>query len=102
MINLYKNGKLEFNLNGSIENNKFLSENIIYDFKKRILVRNEDDYRLTLDFINCKCLIKLINYNQELSLPIEIVEIIEDDKQLNIKYKMESEKDILNELEVIF
>ena len=102
MINLYKNGNLELTLDGKIENNVFISNNIIYDLEKKTLIRNQDGYILTLNFGNNEGIIELTEYGQTLPLKIEIVEIIVNDKGHNIKYKIESDEDILNELEFIF
>ena len=102
MINLYKNGNLELTLEGKIENNMFIADNLIYDLEKKSLSRNQDGYKLTLDFSNNEGFIELTDYGQSLPLKIEIVEIIVNNKCHNIKYKIESEEDILNELEVIF
>lgn len=102
MINLYKNGILELTLDGKIENNVFISNNLIYDLEKKTLSRNQDGYKLSLDFSNNEGFIELTDYGQSLPIKIEIVEIIVNDKSHNVKYKIESEEDILNELEVIF
>lgn len=102
MINLYKNGILELTLDGKIENNVFISNNLIYDLEKKTLSRNQDGYKLSLDFSNNEGFIELTDYGQSLPIKIEIVEIFVNNKGHNIKYKIESEEDILNELEVIF
>ena len=102
MINLYKNGKLELSLDGKKDNNTIICDKVIYNLDKKSLVREDDTYKIVLDFINKAGLIELLEHNQILPLNIDVIEIIEEKNLHRIKYKIESEEDIFNELEVIF
>ena len=102
MINLYKNGILELSLEGIVSDNQFICDGVVYDIKNMTLIRKQDGYKLTLDFINNKGIIELIEYNQSLPLKIEIMKKEINNEKHKVEYKIETEEDILNEFEVIF
>ena len=102
VLNLYKNGKLELSLNGYINNNIVLFDNITYDKEKIILIREDETYKYIIDFNNNSASIELKEYGQILPLLVNNIEKNISDNKHIIKYNIESEDDVLNELEIIF
>ena len=102
VLNLYKNGKLELSLNGYINNNIILFDNITYDKEKIILIREDETYKYIIDFNNNSASIELKEYGQILPLLVNNIEKNISDNKHIIKYNIESEDDVLNELEIIF
>ena len=102
ILNLYKNGKLSLTLNGSINDNKGIFDNIIYDIEKMILIREDNTYKYVIDFKQKSAILELKEYKQTLPLVVKNIKIEVNNNKHKIAYNIESEEDILNELEVIF
>ena len=102
VLKLYKNDKLELSLKGIKEEEKCLFDNIIYDTNKNLLIREDNDFKYTLDFNKKGVMIELKEYNQLLKMILKNVEIKISKKGLRVKYIIETEESILNEIEINF
>ena len=98
---LEKNGETiikEENINCINQNNKitFIINDIKYIYDNNIFTRETKEEIIALDLINDNCLIKLKKENIDLNLKIEVIENKKQDNIISIKYKIETEENIVN------
>lgn len=102
---LLKNKTLKINkknINVITDNQKliFKIDNYKYKFSNNILNKYNEYESITLDFNNKKCLIKLLKEQYNLELNLEVLEVKNTDKYTIIKYKIETEQNIVNTIKI--
>ena len=101
-IKLYKNDDLVFEKRGVLLEDKYVFENIFYDYGNNILVRENDDFKYLLDFKNKIASVELKAHNYSLDLKINTISMDLNDTKHIITYSIESEDNAVNILEVFF
>lgn len=88
----------ENNINCILQNNKltFIIDGIKYSYDNNIFTKETKEESISLDLINNNCLITLKKENLHLNLNIEVIENKKQDNIISIKYKIETEENILN------
>ena len=67
-----------------------------------ILIREDNTFKYIIDFNTCTASIELKEYGQTLPLLVHNVEKNINNRKHKTKYNIESEENIINELEIIF
>jgi len=98
---LSKNEKIvinKTNINAIMNNNKlsFIIDGIKYNYENNILTKESKQEIIKLDFNKEICNIKLKQYNNSLNINLEVINIIKNDKITKVEYKIETEEDIVN------
>lgn len=100
-IILYKNNNIVFEKNAIIENNILKVDNIIFDIEKCILTREDDNFKYELDFKNNNALVLMKSNNYSLNLLLDTKEIMTTKDKITIKYYIESDDKISNQIDII-
>lgn len=100
-IILYKNNNIVFEKTGTIKNNIFQVDNINFDIEKCILTREDDNFKYELDFQNNNALVIMKLNNYSLNLILDTKEIIKTNEKITIKYYIESDDKISNQIDII-
>ena len=100
ILNLYKNNNLELTVSGILHKDKAIFNNIVYDIKNKILIKDEETYKYSIDFSHNEAIVELKEYGYFLSLNVKIIEIIEQKDKYQIMYQIESEDDVINKIEI--
>lgn len=100
-IILYKNNNIVFEKNAIIENNILKVDNIIFDIEKCILTREDDNFKYELDFKNNNALVLMKSNNYSLNLLLDTKEIMTTKEKITIKYYIESDDKISNQIDII-
>ncbi len=101
-LKLYKNGELSFSLKGYLDKSMIIFDNISYNKDNCIFIKEENDYKLIIDFNKSEGKVEFKDMNYNVLLKMNIVSKNITSKSHRIEYYIESEEDILNELEIIF
>lgn len=88
----------EKNINCIINNNKlsFILDGIKYTYDNKIFTRETKEEIIELDFNKELCKITLKEYNNSINLKINVINIINNDKITEVTYKIETEDNINN------
>lgn len=88
----------EDNINCINQNNKitFIINDIKYIYDNNIFTRETKEEIISLDLINNNCLINLKKEKLDLNLKIQVIENKKQDNIISIKYKIETEENIVN------
>lgn len=101
-LNLYNDNELILSLNGKLDGNKAIFDNIIYDLDNKVFINEDETYKYIIDFNKNEAIVELKEYQKNLSLKVDdVVSKTFKDKHI-IKYRIESEEGILKTIEVIF
>ncbi len=97
-IELIKNGDIVFTKEGFKEKEILWFENISYDPEKYILIREDDNFKYTLDFLKEEAIVLLKEKNFELRLDLKVMSLDVSDIAHTIVYNIESDDDIQNKI----
>lgn len=100
-LRLYKNNNIVFEKDATIKDNKVLAENITYYINESILVREDDNFKYELNFKDNNALVLIKEKNYSLNLLLETKEITHNDQTITIIYKIESDIENVNKIEII-
>ena len=98
---LIKDNKIiinENNINCITLNNRilFTINGIKYTYDNSIFIKETKEEIIKLDFNKELCTITLKEYNNSLNLNIKVINIENNDNIIKVKYKIETEEDIVN------
>ncbi len=101
-LNLYNDNELILSLNGKLDGNKAIFDNIIYDLDNKVFINEDETYKYIIDFNKNEAIVELKEYQKNLSLKVDdVVSKTFKDKHI-INYRIESEEGILKTIEIIF
>ena len=88
----------ENNINCILNNNKlnFILDGIKYTYTNSIFIKETKEEIIELDFKREICKITLKEYNKSINLKINVINLINNDKITEVKYKIETEDNIIN------
>lgn len=88
----------EKNINCLIKKDKinFIIQGIKYTFINNIFIKESKEEIIELDFNKELCKITLKNYNNFITLKINVINIINNNKIKKVEYKIETEDNIIN------
>ena len=100
-FNLIKNNEIiidEKSLNSIQNNNKisFIIDGIKYSYQNNIFTKETKEEVIELDFKEEICKITLKEYNNFLNLKLDVINIKDNDKITKVEYKIETEEDVVN------
>ena len=99
-FNLKKNDEtiIEETTNCIINNEKinFILNGIKYTYTNNIFIKETKEEIIELDFNKELCKIILKQYNNSINLKIDVLNIITNNKLIEVKYKIETEDNIIN------
>lgn len=101
-IKLFKNDELVLEKEGILEDNIFLFDNISYNKDNLVLVREDDNFKFSLDFKQNKAEVLIKENDYQLDLKLETKDKNISDDCHKIYYNIESEEVINNKLEITF
>lgn len=81
-----------------IYNNKliFMVDNDKYSYYNDIFERKTEKELIIFDLKNQECKLYIEGYNNYFPIKIEVIEYIKNEEKINIKYKIETEENIVN------
>ena len=92
---------VEYSLDSEVINYKELDNtNTYYDLKNNILIRDNDDLHMIYDFNNKKGTILIKEFDRELEVLIDNIDIERNKNNVRVNYTIEN-NDFLYELEVL-
>ena len=92
---------VEYSLDSEVINYKELDNtNTYYDLKNNILIRDNDDLHMIYDFNNKKGTILIKEFDRELEVLIDNIDIERNKNNVRVSYSIEN-NDFLYELEVL-
>ncbi len=101
-LNLYNDNELILSLNGKLDGNKAIFDNIIYDLDNKVFINEDETYKYIIDFNKNEAIVELKEYQKNVSLKVDdVVSNTFKDKHI-INYRIESEEGILKTIEIIF
>ena len=101
-LNLYNDNELVLSLNGKLNGNKAIFDNIVYDLDNKVFINEDETYKYIIDFNKNEAIVELKEYQKNLSLKVDnVVSKTFKDKHI-INYRIESEEGILKTIEIIF
>ena len=101
-LNLYNDNELILSLNGKLDGNKAIFDNIIYDLDNKVFINEDETYKYIIDFNKNEAIVELKEYQKNLSLKVDaVVSKTFKDKHI-INYRIESEEGILKTIEINF
>jgi len=83
----------------SIQINKktsFVIEGIKYSYSNNVFTKETKEDLIELDFNKEICKITLKEYNNSINIKLDVINIINNDKITKVEYKIETEEDIVN------
>ena len=88
----------EKNINSIINNNKisFIIDGIKYTYQNKIFTRETEEEIIELNFNKEMCKITLKEYNNFINVKLDVINIIDNDKIKKVEYKIETEEDTVN------
>ncbi len=92
---------VDYSIDSEVINYKEIDNtNVYYDLKNNILIRDNDDIHMIYDFNNKKGTILIKEFDRELEVLIENIDIERNKNNVRVSYSIEN-NDFLYELEVL-